>query len=281
MEARRRKLGVVLLGVAAIVVAFAVPSALAAADGTAEGTLTLNGITIPLKYAYASAKPAFFDKSKEDIHILLSDVPLTDEQRADVFELIKLARTGKAHMIEVVLGADAHPISGSFFAQPFEGMVSATGMHVFEQSAFEHKRIAGRLHTDGARTFQDVTYEYAATFSAIIPRPPTAGEVAAALASPPGQAAAAYVTAILDNNLTAFLARLSEPAAAAYRGAGGQAAFASLRAETPADSKVVGLTTPTETTAIATINGVRDGIVIETVVELALVEGGWKITRQQ
>jgi hypothetical protein len=281
MEARRRKLELVVLGVAAIVVAFAVPSAQAGADGTAEGTLTLNGTTIPLKYAYASAKPAFFDKGKEDIHILLSDVPLTDEQRDDVFELIKLARAGQARVVEVVLDADARPISGAFFAQPFEGMVSATGMHQFEQSAFEHKRVAGRLSTDGARTFQHVTYEYAATFSAIIPRPPTAEEVAAALVSPPGQAAAAYVTAILDNNLTAFLERLSEPAAAAYRGAGGQAAFAALRAETPADSKVVGLTTPTETTAIATIDGTRDGIVIEAVVELALVDGTWKVTKAQ
>jgi hypothetical protein len=281
MEARRRKLEVVILGVAAIVVAFAVPFALAGADGTAEGTMTLNGATIPLKYAYASAQPAFFDKSKEDIHILLSDVPLTDEQRADVFELIKLARAGKARGLEVVLDADARPISGAFFAQPFEGMVSATGMHRFEQSVFEHKRVAGRLSTDGTRTFQHVTYEYAATFSAIIPRPPTAEEVAAALVSPPGLAAAAYVTAILDDNLTAFLGRLSEPAAAAYRGAGGQAAFAALRAETPADSKVVGLTMPTETTAIATIDGTRDGIVIEAVVELALLDGTWKVSKAQ
>jgi hypothetical protein len=280
METRRRKL-VVLLVVGAAALVCGVPPAAVAADGIAEGSLIVNGTTFPLKYAYAAAQPAFFDKTKEDIHVLLSDVPLSEEQRADVFEIIKLARTGKAHVVEVVLDAEQRPIAGSFFTLPFESMVSATGMHVFEQQAFEHKRIAGRLYTDGARTFQDVTYEYTATFSAPIPRPPTAEEVAAALASPPGQAAAAYINAVGGNNFTAFVALLSDPAAAAYRGADGSNTFATLRAETPTDSKVVGLTTPTETTAIATINGSRDGIVIESLVELALVDGGWKVTKLQ
>jgi hypothetical protein len=281
MEARRRKLVVLLLVVPAVARALAVASAVLAADGAAEGMLTVNGTTFPLKYAYASAKPGFFDQTKEDIHVLLSDVPLSDEQRADVFEIIHLARDGKAHVVEVVLDAEQRPIAGSFFTLPFEGMVSATGMHVFEQKAFEHKRIAGRLYTDGARTFQDITYEYAATFSALIPRPPTAEEAAAALASPPGLTAAAYVAAIHDNNLEAFVALLSEAAAGPYRGADGPAAFASLRAETPADAKLIGLTMPTENTAIATINGTRDAIVIEAIVELALAGGKWKITKQQ
>ena len=281
MEARRRKLVVLLVVVPAVAIALAVPSAVLAADGAAEGMLTVNGTTFPLKYAYASAKPGFFDKTKEDIHVLLSEVPLSDEQRADVFEIIHLARDGKAHVVEVVLDAEQRPIAGSFFTLPFEGMVSATGMHVFEQKAFEHKRIAGRLYTDGARTFQDITYEYAATFSALIPRSPTAEEVAAALASPPGLTAAAYVAAIHDNNREAFVALLSEAAAAPYRGADGPAAFASVRAETPADGTLIGLTTPTENTAIATINRTRDGIDIEAIVELALTDGKWRITKQQ
>ena len=74
---------------------------------------------------------------------------------------------------------------------------------------------------------------------------------------------------------------LSEAAAAPYRGADGPAAFASVRAETPADGTLIGLTTPTENTAIATINGTRDGIVIEAIVELALTDGKWRITKQQ
>ena len=289
MEDRRRKLVVFVLA-AALVLALYVPSAVQAArlrqgsggqDGAAEGTLTVNGTTYALKYAYASAQPGFFDKSKDDIHVLLSDVPLTDDQRADVFEIIHLADDGKAHVVEVVLDAAQKPIAGSFFSKPFEGMVSATGMHVFEPQAFEHKRIAGRLYTDGARTFQDVTYEYSATFAAAIPRPPTPEEVAAALASPPGQTAAAFVSAIHGSSLAAVVALLAEPAAGPFRGAGGGAVFAALKADIPADSKVVALTAPTESTAIATINGTRDGIVIEAVVELSRIAGQWKVTKIQ
>jgi hypothetical protein len=32
---------------------------------------------------------------------------------------------------------------------------------------------------------------------------------------------------------------------------------------------------------LATINGTRDGIVIETVIELMLLDGSWKITKLQ
>ena len=278
MEARRRKLVVLLLAINAACF-LGVSSVALAADGTADGVLTINGATFPLKYAYASATPGFFDKNKEDIHVLLSDVPLTDEQQADVFEIIHLARDGKVHVVEVVLDAEQRPIAGSFFTQPFEGMVSATGMHVFEPKAFEHKRIAGRLYTDGARTFQNVTYEYTATFSTVIPRPPSADEVAAALASPAGLAAAAYVTAILDDNFASFVAMLADPLARTYHGPDGPNAFSAVRAEMPKDSKVVGLTAPTDTTAIATINGSRDGIVIESVVELAFADGKWKVAK--
>jgi hypothetical protein len=289
MEDRRRKLVVFLLAAPALALALRSPFAAHAAglrqhddghDGAADGTLTVNGTTYSLKYAYASAQPGFFDKSKEDIRVLLSDLPLTDDQRADVFEIIRLANDGKAHVVEVVLDADQKPIAGSFFTKPFEGMVSATGMHLFEPQTFEHKRIAGRLHTDGARTFQDVTYEYTATFAAAIPRSPTPEEVAAALASPAGRTAAALVAAIHEDNFAAFVALLADPAASAFR-AGGAAAFAALKGDTRPDSKVVGLTRPSESTAIATINGTRDGIVIETIVELASIGGEWKVVKLQ
>ena len=96
---------------------------------TVPGALTINGATFSLRYAYASAKPGFFDKDKEDIHVLLSDVPLTDEQQADVFEIIHLAGDGKAHVVEVVLDAEQRPIAGSFFTverSPIRRVASAT-----------------------------------------------------------------------------------------------------------------------------------------------------------
>jgi hypothetical protein len=42
---------------------------------------------------------------------------------------------------------------------------------------------------------------------------------------------------------------------------------------------VVRVTRPTPTTAIATVNGSRsrDGVVVESTVELALIDGVWKV----
>src|SRR4029077_21144374 len=59
------------------------------------GALVLDGVQIPLRHAYASPQPGFFDKSREDIRVLLSDVPLPDAARSDVFALMKLGRQGE------------------------------------------------------------------------------------------------------------------------------------------------------------------------------------------
>jgi hypothetical protein len=47
--------------------------------GTARGTLTVNGKTATLKYAYAGLEPNPFDEKKDDIVIVLSDQPIPDD----------------------------------------------------------------------------------------------------------------------------------------------------------------------------------------------------------
>jgi hypothetical protein len=276
VEARKRELVLVILSA---LVATAVSSAAFAQDGTASGHLTLNNETTALAYAYASAQQGFFDKSKEDIRILLSDVELPPEALSDVFELIHMGRDGKAAVVEVVLDANATPISGAIYARAFGGSVSVTGMHHFARQAFDHARVAGRLWMDEPKTFQDVTFQYDATFAALIPRPPTAEEVAAAIASPPGIAAAGCVVAIRTGNLPAFISTLTGGAASVYSGPDGQKRFEALRNETPADSHVVGLERPSDTTAKAIVNGTRDGIVIEFQIELVYDGGAWLVVK--
>ena len=276
MEARQRELVVVVL---ATLVAATVSSRAWAQDGTAAGHLTLNGETTPLTRAYASAQPGFFDKTKEDVRILLSDVELPDSALEDVFELIHMGRDGKAHVVEVVLDADAAPISGAIYAKAFDGSVSVTGMHRFTRQAFERTRVAGRLSMDEPKSFQGVTFQYDATFAARIPRPPTAEEIAAAIASPPGVAAAHCVEAIRSGNFQAFAATLATGTAAAYAGPDGAKRFEAIRNETPPDSHLAGLERPTDTTARAIVNGTRDGIVIEFQIELVLEGGAWLVVK--
>ena len=265
---------------AALLVA-ASPFAATAQDGPATGTLTLNGETVALKYAYASAERGFFDKSSEDIRVLLRATPLSDEARTDTFARSHLGRDGAARIVEVVIDAKRQPISGAMYAAAFEGMVSMTGMHNFEPQRFEHDGIAGRLFVDGVHEFHGTTFQYDATFSAVIPRPPTPEQVAADLASPPAQAATAWLGAVRAGRLAALRDLLAPDAAASWRAPAGKTQLAQLRAETPADSRVVSLARPTPTTAIATVNGARasDGVMLESTIQLALVDGVWKIAR--
>ena len=243
------------------------------------GTLTLDGVPVPLTHVYATAQPGFFDKKKEDIHVLLSSVALSDEERGDVFALMELARQGKASAVEVVIDAEGSPIGGSLFAKAFDGMVSAAGMHDFERERLERSVIAGRLSVKEPHTFMGVTYQYDARFTAPIPRPPTADELAAALSSPAALAAGAYVAAVHAGQLPGLLATLTEGAAADYRGADAADRLKQLAADMPADSRVVGLAPQTDGSVLASIEGHRaeDGMVIGYTLKMVKGGEGWRV----
>lgn len=246
---------------------------------SATGAITVNGRQFPVRHAYASVQPGFFDRKTEDVRVLLTDVPVAEPARGDTFALARLARAGGLHGIEVVVDSKGEPMSGFLFAEAFDGMVSVSGMHRFDRKALERLQIAGRMFTDEPRTFSGVTWQYDVTFSAAIVRPPTAEEVAAALKSPPALAATAHLEAI-RKGLAAFVATLTESSAASYRAPGGAARFEEIRAETPAGSRVVSLADRPDGSRTATVQGVRrDGVIIELSFTLRQEGGSWKVER--
>ena len=192
MEDRQGKLQVVLQ----LALIGLLAGAAQAQDASASGTVTINGAAVALKYAYASAQPAFFDKTGEDIRVRLSDVALSEEAATDDFALVRLARQGTVRVVEVTIDAKGQPLSGAIYAKEFNGMVSLSGMHNFAPKQMERKTIAGRLWIEGDRTFANVTYGYDATFTASIPRPPTEEERVAARASPAARVVETYLSAL-------------------------------------------------------------------------------------
>ncbi|MGE0449070.1 MAG: hypothetical protein AB7Q29_05735 [Vicinamibacterales bacterium] len=243
----------------------------------ASGALVLDGRSTPLTYAYVAAKPGFFDKTKEDITVLLSDVPLSEADRDDSFGLIRLGRSGQAHVVEVVIDADGDPIAGAIYAPIFSGMFSLTGMHVFESERFGGDEVQGTLHTRATHEFDGHTIEYRASFSARVPRPPTPEQVAQAIAGPAGQAARAHLAAILAGDFTAFLGTLSPNAARGYQGDAGRARFDDYRRDMPEDATVVGLLEESPDAATATVQGHEREIVIEYTVTLERRDGRWVV----
>jgi hypothetical protein len=253
--------------------------AIYAQSENATGSITVNGRQFSLRYVYASVQPGFFDRQTEDIRVLLTDVPVADPVRGDVFALARLAREGQLHGIEVVLDEKGEPLSGFLFLDAFDGLASVSGAHRFQSKALERLRIAGRLFTDAPRTFSGVTWEYDVSFTAAIMRPPTAEESAAALKSEPALAAAAHLQAI-QVGFEAFLATLTETAAASFRLPDGRARFEEVRAETPPDSRVVSLSDDPDGSRVATVQAVRhDGVIVEFFLRVRREGTGWRVER--
>ena len=278
MEDGARKL--VLQVLIAAVATLAISAPVTAQADAASGQLRINGTGFTLRHVYVSTQPGFFDRTTEDIRLLFTDVALEEADRRDAFAPARLARTGKLHGVEVIVDPRGEPLTGALFVQAFNGMASVSGMHQFASRQMGSNRIAGRLFTDGPRTFAGITYEYEVTFAAAIPRQPTAAETAASLASPPAEAVTAHLAA-MRQGLDAFISTLTSGSAATYKGADALARLAALVRETPPDSRVVSLLQKDATAATATVQGHRRQIVIEFTLQLTLEGGRWKVIEDQ
>ena len=159
-------------------------------------TITVNGKTTKLAHAYARAVKGFFDKTKEDFEVILSDVPLEAKALEDQFERIKLADAGKLHAFEITLNAEGKPISTAFRDNGFK-KASPSGLSsadVFTKKVFDGKTVEGTYKSAKESEFFGETYSFDVAFKAPITRAvaprsaPSAAETAAAQKSPQAKA---------------------------------------------------------------------------------------------
>jgi hypothetical protein len=183
----------------ALVAFVSVTAMVHAADGTAKGTLTVNGKTSTLAYAYARAIPDPFDKTKTATEVVLSDVPLDKEAVSeDPFALIHLADAGKAHAILAEITADNKIVSIAMRDAGFK-KVSPSGSssdYKFDPGPVTASTISGKLYCLSPRTAFGETWTFDATFTApITPRPSPASKTPVAADNPVAQAAVAFLKA--------------------------------------------------------------------------------------
>jgi hypothetical protein len=181
--------------VAVLSLCLALP-ALSQTAGKADGSYTVGGKTTKLVYAYAMAKKGFFDETKEDVMVILSDVALQPSALADQFERMRMAAEGKLHALELTVNPEKQVTSGTLLHEAFakyQGSVSVAGMHQFDSKTFDGKTIAGKLSTSRPSDFQKIAFQYSATFEAPIYRkPPPTMSGAAAKDSPQAKAVLAF-----------------------------------------------------------------------------------------
>ena len=140
------------------------------ADGKAAGTLTVNGKTTKVVFAYARSVPGFFDKNTNDTQVIVSDVPLDAKALADEFVRIDLAKEGKLHAFEIVIDATGAPISTAWRHDGFKGPMPS-GLNsddVFTKKVLDDKVVQGGYKSAAEEEFFGNTYAFDVTFRAAV-----------------------------------------------------------------------------------------------------------------
>ncbi|MDQ7249613.1 hypothetical protein [Dongia sedimenti] len=141
------------------------------ADGTASGTLTVNGKVTPVAYATARQVPGFFDKSSMDTEVIVSDVPLDAQALGDPFVRGDLAAAGKLHAFEIVIDAAGTPVSTAWRDNGFKGAPAPSGLSSadpFVKSVLDGKVAAGSYKSAEPAEFFGNTYAFDVTFRAVV-----------------------------------------------------------------------------------------------------------------
>ena len=152
------------------------------ADGTASGTLTVNGKTTQVAYAYARSVPGFFDKSTQDTQVIVSDVPLDATALSDPFVRGDLADAGKLHAFEITIDVSGTPISTAWRDNGFKGpqpsgLSSADVFHLRQgfggqvtKTVLDGKVVEGSYKSAAPAEFFGNTYAFDVTFRAVVAR---------------------------------------------------------------------------------------------------------------
>ncbi|MEO8027055.1 MAG: hypothetical protein ABI823_11300 [Bryobacteraceae bacterium] len=146
--------------------------AIAAAQNSVDGSLTVGGKLTKLTQAYAFAAQGFFDKDKNDTIVLLTNLPLTEAQVRDEFALRRLAREGKMCFVRETINPAGQIINFSVGHTAFRMSPSGGSTDHLFKGKQDGKIISGKVYTSRSqKSFEDVKYEYSATFKAnILPR---------------------------------------------------------------------------------------------------------------
>ena len=258
-----------------------------AADGKAEGTITVNGKTTRLSYAYARAVKGFFDKTKEDVEVVLSDVPLEGKAREDQFERMHMAEAGKLHAFEITIDAEGKPISTAFRDNGFR-KASPSGLSsedVFTKKVFDGKTVEGRYKSAKEKEFFGETYSFDVTFRADITRaarpvPPTAAETDAARKSPQAKVYAEFLAAVQKEDLGALRKLFTKEQAKNLDNPDAKKMVGLVKMMSATDIQVLKLVEKGDT-ADLTVGGKQDGNAANGVVHMVKEGGAWKVEREE
>ena len=256
-------------------------------EGTANGTMTVGGKKTTLKYAVARNVKNHLEEGKTDIRVLLSNVPVTVEEFADIGKMLELSDSGKLTGIEVEITPDKKIISGQIYSPEFHlqgNNFSAVGMHEFKPTSFTKKSLAGKLSTTHESDFNQVSYSYSATFKASVEAPKS--EAPPKLKGTPlpagggdiGKAYLAFEKSVAAGDMAAVRNGVSAERAAEMDSPDFKEMFPLMQAMQAKDIKVTGgAVDGDKATLIAT--GMSDGDKANGTISMVREGGKWKVAK--
>jgi hypothetical protein len=258
-----------------------------AADGKAEGTITVNGKATKVSFAYARAVPGFFDKTKEDVEVVLADVPLEGKALEDQFERIHMADAGKLHAFEITIGADGKPVSTTFRHKGFKDAAPSglSSEDVFTSKVFDGKTVEGRYKSAKTHEFFGDTYAFDVTFKAAIARapkavPPTAAETAAAQKHPATKVYVEYLNAVQKEDLAALRKLFTKEQAKHLDEPDAKKMVGMVKMMSATEIKVLKVV-ETGDKADLTVTGKQEGGVANGIVHMVKEGGAWKVQQEE
>ncbi|MBK6395234.1 MAG: hypothetical protein IPF73_11600 [Betaproteobacteria bacterium] len=143
----------------------------------ANGTLHANGRSAKLEHAIAVEVDSATEPGYLDVVVVLSDRRLSAAQARDAAGLEAMSRRDGLVALRVVLNPDAKVTSAEPLHPAFTTFVSSALWVRFEPTAYDEKRIAGRLRTPGPQNEFRQQWSYDVSFSAPIVLDPDATTV--------------------------------------------------------------------------------------------------------
>jgi hypothetical protein len=146
------------------------------AAGTAKGVVTVAGKKLTLSNVYAYAQTGFFDKTKTDVVVILSDMPIpaVDGHTPDEVARNQAAlEAAVQQFLSLTLDAEGQVISLRPQHKAFKIVPSgASSNFVFEKKVHDGKLVSGRAYSKvPQKGFDGEVWEFDVTFeSAVAPK---------------------------------------------------------------------------------------------------------------
>ena len=268
----------------ALMVALAVTIAAAAGDvPKVSGSITANGKTTVLKYAYAMPKPDPFDKKKSATFVVVTDQEVPSAALADEFEFMGWYEKANLNGFAVLIDGDKKVVSGNVYSPKLKhNGFSGVSMQQVELTAMTPQRIAGKVFLPKPGDFFGDTYQYTATFDLPVVAvkeavaPPPKGTPLPAGGGEPAKAYMAYSKAIASGDMKGLRKLVAAERAKQMDSKEFKEMFGLIQAMQPKNVKITGGAVDGDTaTLLATA---KDGKEVSNGTITMVREGGaWKV----